>query len=308
MLTKIRLQAPAKINLYLQVLGRRDDGYHLLATLMQKLDLNDFIEIEAVTGTISLHCPDSDLPCNSENIALRAAHLFFSTYENILPAGCGARIALYKRIPIAAGLGGGSSDAAAVLVGLDKLYQTGIPRDELAVIGLRLGADVPLFIYDWPVAWATGIGDRLMKSCGLQDESVLLVNPGFPVSTKLIYENLALTLEEKKINLKNSHSKDLLNMDNPFSDRSFQAGDVRNDLEKVTVSLFREIAGIKEQLLAGGASSSLMSGSGPTVFALFGRGSQELALTCCKKMQEVYEQVFLVQPSHEDRNRFLSSK
>ncbi len=308
MLTKIRLQAPAKINLYLQVLGRRDDGYHLLATLMQKLDFNDVIEIEAVTGTISVHCPDSDLPCNSENIALRAAHLFFSTYENILPAGCGARIALYKGIPIAAGLGGGSSDAAAVLIGLDRLYQTGLSRDELAVIGVRLGADVPLFIYDWPVAWATGIGDRLTKACGLKDESVLLVNPGFPVSTKLIYENLALTLEEKKINLKNSHSKDLLNMENPFLNRSFQAGDVRNDLEKVTGSMFKEITDIKKQLSAGGASSSLMSGSGPTVFAVFERGSEKQAVTCCEKMQETYKQVFLVQPSHEDWNRFLSPK
>ncbi len=303
MVTKVLLQAPAKINLYLRVLGRRDDGYHLLATLMQKLDLCDRIEIEPAE-TVSLYCPDSDLPRDNENIALRAAHLFYSTYTDRIPADSGTRITLCKRIPIAAGLGGGSSDAAAVLVGLDKLYQTEIPRDELAAVGVRLGADVPLFIYDRPVAWATGIGDRLSEACGLEDVSVLLVNPGFPVSTKLIYENLALTLEEKKINLKNSHFNDLLNMENPFSNRSFLPCNVRNDLEEVTASLFKEIVDIKEQLLAAGASSSLMSGSGPTVFAVFGKGSQKQALACFKQMQKVYEQVFLVQPLQNDWDRF----
>ncbi len=307
MLTKVRLHAPAKINLYLRVLGRRDDGYHLLATLMQKLDLCDRIEIEAAE-TVSLYCPDSNLPQDSENIALRAALLFFSTYAGRLPADCGARITLCKRIPVAAGLGGGSSDAAAVLVGLDRLYQTEIPRDELAAVGVRLGADVPLFIYDWPVAWATGIGDRLSEACGLEDVSVLLVNPGFPVSTKLIYENLALTLEEKKINLKNSHFRDLLNLKNPFSSQSFMPCNVRNDLEEITVSLFKEIVDIKEQLLAAGALSSLMSGSGPTVFALFGKSSRKQAVACCKQMQKVYEQVFLVQPLHKDWTVFLSSR
>ena len=306
MLTKVCLRAPAKINLYLQVLGRRNDGYHLLASLMQKLALCDTLEIEVTTGTVSLYCPDSDLPRDSENIALRAAHLFFSTYADRLPAGSSARISLYKQIPVAAGLGGGSSDAAAVLVGLDRLYQTEIPRDELAAVSVRLGADVPLFVHDWPVAWATGIGDRLARAAGLDDECVLLVNPGFPVSTKLIYDNLALTLEEKKINLKNSHSNDLLNMENPFLNRSFLPCNVRNDLEEVTVSLFREINDIKRQLLAAGASSALMSGSGPTVFALFAQGGQKQAAACYEQMRKTYEQVFLVQPLHKDWNRFLS--
>ena len=305
MLTKVCLQAPAKINLYLQVLGRRDDGYHLLASLMQKLALFDRIDIEAAE-TVSLHCPDSDLPQDNGNIALRAAHLFLSTYADRLPTGYGVHITLRKRIPIAAGLGGGSSDAAAVLVGLDRLFQTEIPRDELAAVGVRLGADVPLFIYDWPVAWATGIGDRLTRACGLEDESVLLVNPGFPVSTKVIYENLALTLKEKKINLKNSHFNDLLSIENPFLNRSFLPGNERNDLEDVTVSLFEEIVGIKEQLLAAGASSSLMSGSGPTVFGLFRKESQQQAMACYKQMQKVYEQVFLLQPLHDNWNRFLT--
>lgn len=306
MSTAIRVLAPAKINLYLQVLGRRDDGYHLLASLMQKLDLCDILEIEVTDNAVSLHCPDSDLPRDDGNIALRAAHLFFATYADRLPVACGARITLCKNIPIAAGLGGGSSDAAAVLVGLDRLCQTKIPRDELAAVSVRLGADVPLFVHDWPVAWATGIGDRLTRANGLDDECVLLVNPGFPVSTKSIYEKLALTLDEKKINLTNSHFNDLINMENPFLDRSFEPCDVRNDLEEVTVAMFREILDIKRKLLAAGASSALMSGSGPTVFALFEQGLQKQAAACYKQMQKIYEQVFLVQPLPDDWNRFLS--
>ena len=306
MSTAIRVLAPAKINLYLQVLGRRDDGYHLLASLMQKLDLCDILEIEVTDNAVSLHCPDSDLPRDDGNIALRAAHLFFATYADRLPVACGARITLCKNIPIAAGLGGGSSDAAAVLVGLDRLCQTKIPRDELAAVSVRLGADVPLFVHDWPVAWATGIGDRLTRAKGFDGECVVLVNPGFPVSTKLIYENLALTLDEKKINLTNSHFNGLLNRENPFLNRSFQPCDVRNDLEEVTVSLFREINDIKRQLLAAGASSALMSGSGPTVFALFAQGGQKQAAACYEQMRKTYEQVFLVQPLHKDWNRFLS--
>lgn len=304
MMTKVCLQAPAKINLYLQVLGRRDDGYHLLATLMQKLHLFDLVEIEINAGGVTLDCPDSDLPRNKENIALRAAHLFLRTYASRLPRDFGVHITLRKHIPIAAGLGGGSSDAAAVLVGLDGIFQTNIAQDELAAIGVKLGADVPFFIYDWPVAWATGIGDRLSEAVGLKNVLVLLVNPGFSVSTKLIYEKLALTLNEKKINLKNSQFRDVWNVDNPFAGRLFTPDDLRNDLEQVTSSLFKEIVDIKEQLLAAGASCALMSGSGATVFALFDKGAHEQAMICYKQLAEVYEYVFLTQPLSNELDRF----
>ena len=307
-MTKVCLQAPAKINLYLQVLGRRDDGYHLLATLMQKLNLFDLVEIEIVAGGVTLDCPDSDLPRDSENIALRAAHLYLSTYASWLPQDFGVHITLRKHIPIAAGLGGGSSDAAAVLVGLARIFQTTIARDELAAIGVKLGADVPFFIYDCPVAWATGIGDRLSEAVGLKEVSVLLVNPGFSVSTKLIYENFALTLNEKKINLKNSQFRDVWNIDNPFASRLFTPYDLRNDLEQVTSSLFKEIVDIKGQLLAAGASCALMSGSGATVFALVDKGAHEQALICYKQMKKIYEYVFLTQPLSNDQDRFLARR
>jgi len=301
---RICLQAPAKINLYLRVIGRRPDGYHLLASLMQKLSLFDNVEIERLPETLTLDCPDSDLPQNTSNIALRAAHLFRDTFAERLPEDYGARIVLKKKIPIAAGLGGGSSDAAAVLVGLDRLFRTGCSKQELAAIGVLLGADVPFFVYDWPVAWATGIGETLIEAEGLNDANVLLVNPGFSVSTKWVYENLPLTLERKIFNLTNSNSNDAWRVENPFVGRSFSNNDMYNDLEQVTQDFFKEISLIKEQLLAGGASSVLMSGSGPTVFAVFDEGNTGQANACYLQIRNMYRHVFLVRPLQKEQSRF----
>ncbi|HHD63502.1 MAG TPA: 4-(cytidine 5'-diphospho)-2-C-methyl-D-erythritol kinase [Desulfobulbaceae bacterium] len=301
---RICLRAPAKINLYLRVIGRRPDGYHLLASLMQKLALFDRVEIERVPGLMTLDCPDSNLPHNQDNIALRAAHLFGDTFVERLPEDYGARIVLRKKIPIAAGLGGGSSDAAAVLVGLDKIFQTGCSKQELANLGVQLGADVPLFIYDWPVAWATGIGETLIEADGLNDASVLLVNPGFLVSTKWVYENLPLTLEGKIFNLTNSNSNNAWRIENPFIGRSFSKSDLYNDLEQVTQNFFKEICMIKEQLTTGGASGALMSGSGPTVFAVFDRAHLKQANACYLRMRDMYRQTFLVKPLQKEQSRF----
>ncbi len=293
----IYLEAPAKINLYLRVVGRRADGYHLLATLMQKLSLHDQLEMYPSAGGITLECPNSDLPVNDENIALRAALLFHFSLQDRLPDTFGVRIILRKTIPVAAGLGGGSSDAAAVLIGLDRLYRTGCSKQELAELGLQLGADVPFFIYDWPTAWATGIGEQLTEARGLVGGSVLLVNPGFPVSTKWVYENLPLTSEEKNFNLSDSLSKrDDCREENSFSQSSFESRDVLNDLEQVTEGSFKEITFIKEQLLSAGADSALMSGSGPTVFGIFSAGREEQAQACVRRMLMRYKQTFLVNP------------
>ncbi len=292
----IYIEAPAKINLYLRVIGRRPDGYHLLATLMQKLSLYDRLEIEKTAGCeVNLECPDSDLPVNDENIVLRAALLFHSSLQDRLPDNFGVRIILRKKIPVAAGLGGGSSDAAAMLIGLDRLFRTGCSKQELARLGLQLGADVPFFIYDRPVAWATGIGEELTEAQGLEDGSVLLVNPGFPVSTKWVYENLPLTLKQKDFNLTDSHSqRDDCRVKNPFRRSFFGNRDVLNDLELVTEGSFKEISLIKEQLLAAGAGSALMSGSGPTVFGIFSK--IERAQACYLEMLKRYSQTFLVSP------------
>jgi len=305
--TLVRLKAPAKINLYLQVVGRRPDGYHLLATLMQKLTLYDRVELELVSEGVILECPDSNLPVTGENIAFRAACLFFKTLQEQLPQRHGVKITLKKRIPVAAGLGGGSSDAAAVLVGLDRLFQTECSSQKLAAMGLQLGADVPFFIYDWPVAWATGIGEQLTPAKGLnKNVKVVLVNPGFSVSTKWVYENLPLTLDEKIFNLSNSHfDQGAFVVDNPFAQRFFHHSDVHNDLEQVTQTSFKEIAVIKKQLVQSGAASALMSGSGPTVFGIFSSSMQVQAEKCYQQMLNIYNQSFLVTPLSDGQSRFL---
>jgi len=297
MADKLAISAPAKVNLYLKVLGRRADGYHLLATLMQKIDLCDTVTISRSDAPgVRLSCQNSDLPENEENIVYRAAELFCREFPDAVPENTGVAIVLRKKIPIAAGLGGGSSDAAAVLRGMDQLLSTECSTRQLAALGLRLGADVPLFVHDWPVAWATGIGEQLTPARGLEHGWLLLVNPDFPVSTKWVYENLALTAKEKKINLQNSHSNVDQGASNPFLHRPFSPDDLYNDLEQVTVQRFQEIDRIKKQLLQDGAAGALMSGSGPTVFGIFREQDQELARQSLKNFLKAYNQVYLVRP------------
>jgi 4-diphosphocytidyl-2-C-methyl-D-erythritol kinase len=284
----ITLHAPAKINLYLKILGRRPDGYHELETLMQKVALYDALELSLTDEPgISLSCPDADLPEDERNIAFRAARLFLSRTGR---ARQGVQIVLRKRIPTAAGLGGGSSDAAAVLKGLNQLLRTGFPAEELAAMGLQLGADVPLFIHDFPAAWATGIGERLEAAEPLRGCKALLVNPGIAVSTKWVYqqfsERIALTEAAAPFTLSSPLSRAWRHL----------PSELFNDFEAVTAARHSEISSLKKRLLAAGASKALMSGSGSTVFGLFADHAAEQAEQCCHELQKEYGQTFLVAP------------
>jgi len=294
---RVDLAAPAKINLFLEVTGRRQDGYHYLATLMQKITLYDRVVLRAGGSGIRLHCPDSGLPEDEGNLVYRAARLFFQTMTARLGDAGGVDITLFKSIPVAAGLGGGSSDAAAVLKGLDRLYGTGCSNAELMGMGVQLGADVPLFIVDWPIAWATGIGQRLQPAVPLAGYRILLVNPGFSVSTAWVYENFALTEGEKKFNLSIYH-KDLSGQqgDPAFTGRAIRPDELRNDLEMVTTSQYQELNEIKRKLLKGGAVAALMSGSGPSVFGLFPEYEVEKAAVCHRELQREFQSTFLVYP------------
>ncbi len=296
---ELRLTAPAKINLYLQVTGRRPDGYHLLATLMQKIGLFDQLVLQRGAAGISLSCPDSGLPEDEGNIVYRAARLFLATMaERAAEPLPGVKITLYKSIPVAAGLGGGSSDAAAVLCGLDKLFGTRCPVRELLAMGASLGADVPLFVVDWPVAWATGIGDRLQTAAALADVDILLVNPGFSVSTSWAYERFALTAAENIFNLSNLQKGNAgAGEDHRFTQRPIRPDELRNDLERVTADRYAEIGILKERLLKGGAAAALMSGSGPSVFGLFPKqGGSGQAEACFRDLARDYDNTFLVPP------------
>jgi len=247
--------APAKINLCLHVLGKRADGYHLLAMAMQRVDLCDRIRVRLADGCgVRVTCDGLELAAGEENIAARAARLV------LVEAGQerAVDISIEKNIPVAAGLGGGSSDAATVLLALDEMLGLRLGKQRLMEIGLQLGADVPFFIFADP-AWATGVGELLEPLPPLPPVYYLLVHPGFAVSTGWVYQSLRLTISDEVANLPR-----------------FSAGSsaeivdqLHNDLERVTVEAYPQIAQVKQQLLEKGALGSLMSGSGATVFGVF---------------------------------------
>ncbi len=261
--------APAKINLCLHVLGRLENGYHELAMAMQRVDLCDDIQIQ-VGGLpgVRVICAGVELPPDEENIVARATRLFLEeTHINV-----GIDIEINKRIPVAAGLGGGSSDAATVLLGLSEMLEVDLSSKQLLKMGSRLGADVPFFIFQQP-AWATGIGTTLEPLPVLPEVAYLLINPGIAVSTADVYRSLQLTKGGELANLPR------------FSvvTRDDLCAALHNDLESVTLQRFPLIEEIKQRLLAHGASGALMSGSGATVFGVYSdftaasRAADELA-------------------------------
>ena len=292
----LSVKAPAKINLFLRVTGRRADGYHTLQTRMQKVGLFDLLKVQRGGEGVRLHCVGADLPENADNLVHRAASLFLETVAQRRGRTLGGvKISLTKNIPIAAGLGGGSSDAAAALKALNSLFEAGLTAGELAAMGLELGADVPFFLADTPAALAVGIGEILTPVAPLSGCFVLLVNPGFSVSTRWVYQTFALTKEEKTTIFKNfrESADPAVRLGLSVTVKGLPAA-LENDLETVTITRYPEIGRIKEELLAHGAVAALMSGSGPTVFALF--SDQQAAETCRVLFARRFRQIYLVPP------------
>jgi len=251
----MKILSPAKINLFLQVTGKRPDGYHGLFTLMCCVDLCDTIVLQFGLKNIRIESSNSQIPLDDTNLAHRAAAVFFKA----LNVNDGLKIFIDKSIPVAAGLGGGSSNAASVLKGLNQHYGYPFSRNELMSMGLGLGADVPFFLFGKP-ALASGIGEKLEPYPGSLPFHIVVVYPGFEVSTGEVFQNLNLGLTKCEKNFKELFSIKI----------DFDPGlHLCNDLEIVTASEYPEIASIKEQLLIRGAMGALMSGSGPTVFGLF---------------------------------------
>lgn len=256
----MEIQAPAKINLFLDVLGKRTDGYHELRSLMCPIGIHDTVRLScdpaATSGDITVTCPHRLVPSGRANLAWKAAAAFFAE------TGFAAKtiVSIDKHIPVGAGLGGGSSDAAAVLTGLNHLFGNPLTADRLMMIGLRLGADVPFFIYGQP-AIAAGIGEKLSPFTGLPRFNLVLIYPGCPVSTAEVYKklNLALT-KNKKINTKFIFKS---GWEADFARRLY------NVLEPPAIKLCPEISEAKQALMDCGALKALMSGSGSSVFGLF---------------------------------------
>ena len=256
---QLHVSAPAKINLFLHVLGKRDDGYHNLITWMQKIDMSDTIELRLLSGeSIDFTCDDDSLPVNSDNLAVRAAESFLK--ESVHLRNKGLKIRLQKKIPVAAGLGGGSSDAGAVLRGLNQLSGFEFSEKALVEMARPLGADVPFFTIEDDAVIASGIGDDMHVVDSLRNCTFVVVNPGFFVSTKWVFENFLLTSQKNKSKLSRFQK---CNKAHPLLE------EMHNDLESVTSIAHPEIQEMKKSLLAQGASKVLMSGSGPTVFGIF---------------------------------------
>lgn len=269
----LTLSSCAKLNLYLEVVNKRPDGYHNLKTLFERIDLADTIQLKLrADSKITLRCNNPLLPCDQSNLALRSAVLLQKTFS----VNKGADIVLKKRIPIGAGLGGGSSNAAAVLLGLNKLWRLNLSRKKLLQLGKRLGSDVPFFLYGTPFALATARGDKIKPLAALNRVRLwhIVVVPDLHVSTPLIYSkwDTFSGLTKPSVNVK-------LILSALLKDRFSCRNELfYNSLEEVTAKLYPEVAQAKEKLARHGLKAVLMSGSGSSVFAIVSSRKEAITL------------------------------
>ena len=287
---QIQINAPAKINLGLDVIGKRPDGYHDLRMVMQTVSLYDSVTLTATRSPgVRVKTNLKFLPTDKGNHAYQAAQMLIEEFG----IKEGAFIELQKRIPVAAGLAGGSTDAAAVLEGMNQLFGLGLSQKQLRERGVKIGADVPYCILKG-TALAEGIGDVLTPLPRIPDCSILIAKPDVRVSTKFVYTHLSL----------DEHTR------HPQIDAQIEAirqGSLEkmcalcgNVLEDVTIPAHPQIAALKEEMLEGGAFAAMMSGSGPSVFGVF--ADREKAEKVYAKLREKRDkeqdrtQVFLTKP------------
>lgn len=287
---KMQLRAFAKINLGLDVLRRREDGYHEVKMIMQTVRMYDQIELKKVFGSgIQVKTNLYYLPTNENNLVYKAARLLMDEFS----IDQGVSIDLKKYIPVAAGMAGGSTDAAAVLFGMNRMFQLGLNQQELMDRGVKIGADVPYCIMRG-TALAEGIGEKLTPLAPMPDCYILIAKPAISVSTKFVYENL--------------HANDLKAEDHPDVDgmlTALEAGDLAgitgrmdngNVLERVTISAHPIIAQIKDFMRSQGAMNALMSGSGPTVFGIFDNAAAAKRAYQKLRKRNLAKQIYLTTP------------
>ncbi|MCR5677754.1 MAG: 4-(cytidine 5'-diphospho)-2-C-methyl-D-erythritol kinase [Agathobacter sp.] len=261
---QISLKALAKINLGLDVLRRREDGYHEVSMIMQTIDLYDNLTMEK-TGEpeITIRTNWNFVPVNQDNLVYRAIAMLREEFQ-IKEGVC---VSLQKRIPVAAGLAGGSSDCAAALYGMNRLFQLHLSKEELMERGARLGADVPYCILRG-TALAEGIGEKLTVLDPMVECYVVIAKPPISVSTKWVYEHLKLDADMKHPDIKKQVE------DIRRGDLEAICADMGNVLQDVTIPEYPVIGTIKDKMMEYGAVGSMMSGSGPTVFGIFTNAGQ----------------------------------
>ena len=266
----LTLRAPAKINLALEVVARMPNGYHAIRSIMLKLDgLADtvHVRVDERSSGIVIHGDPAQIPLDETNVCHRAAAAYLARTNK----AARIEIAIEKAIPVAAGLGGGSSDAAAVLRALNQRFEHALPHAELVALGADIGKDLPFFLDDAPLARVSGMGERVEGIAAMPRSQCLLVNPGIPVATAEAYA--ALRRELWFMELPGRHDR------TAAMAAAIAAGDVDaiaaalyNDFEVVAERAHPVLKDVKQALLAFGAHGALMSGSGPTVFGLFDSG------------------------------------
>ncbi|PAX51104.1 4-(cytidine 5'-diphospho)-2-C-methyl-D-erythritol kinase [Brunnivagina elsteri] len=276
------LIAPAKINLYLEIIGDRPDGYHELAMVMQSIQLADQVDISANGNkSIKVDCQSLEVPNDKTNLAYRAAELMTEKFPDAFAQYGGVDITIHKNIPVAAGLAGGSTNAAAVLVGMDLLWNLGLTQSDIEELGAFLGSDVP-FCVGGGTAIATGRGEQLTSILGLEDVYVVLgKHKNISVSTPWAYKSYRAAYTDSYIRDKEDlaarasavHSAPMVQA---IIHKNIQeiCQQLHNDLEKVVLPEYSQVSQLRAAFASLGALGTIMSGSGPSVFAICESKSQ----------------------------------
>lgn len=283
-MNEYRIKAYAKINLGLDVVRRLENGYHEVKMVMQTVGIYDVLDFKRIQNGIVITTDSGELPTNEDNLIYKAAKLMMEQYD----ISEGVEIHLEKHIPIAAGMAGGSTDAAATLKGMNRLFDLGCTLKDLMELGVKIGADVPYCVMGG-TALAEGIGEKLTPLAPAPDCYVLVAKPDINVSTKYVYEHL----DAQEI----IKHPDIDGMVEAIAEESLQGilDRMENVLETVTVSAYPVIQTIKDRMKELGAINSLMSGSGPTVFGIF--VEKDMARRAYEKLEEeqLAKQIFLTE-------------
>lgn len=287
---KIEIKSRAKVNLSLDVVGKRSNGYHEVDMIMQQIDLYDLLVLEKISGkSIEIECSNPYVPTDDRNIVYKAIEAV-NEYLNIKN---GIKIIINKNIPVAAGLGGGSSNAASAIKAYNKLYDLGLSKEEMKKIGGKIGADVPFF-FEGGCCRATGIGEILEPIKGLDYGWIVLCKPNIGVSTESIYKSLNYPLIKKHPDVDGMvealEAEDIMMLSKKLG----------NVLEQVTLKRHSVVKDIKNRMLESNALGVLMSGSGPTVFGIF--KNYKSGKKMLKKLGSIYNETYLIRAFNGGEN------